>query len=129
MNDIVIGDFQTPWEAKNGSRPAPGIPEAKYWAIDPNGVNQAGTVYSVQGFEARHVGVIIGPDLVNRGGEWRAQPQYNYSNSIRRKQASQVLPYLKRIYRTLLSRGMHSCSVYCTDRETHRYLESRLILQ
>jgi len=127
VKDIVIGDFQFPWEAKNGSKPAPGIPEAKYWAVDPNGVNQAGTVYSVQGFEARHVGVIMGRDLVNRDGEWIAQPQYNYSNSIRRKLPSQVLPYLKRIYRTLLSRGMHSCSIYCTDQETRRYLESRLL--
>ena len=53
VNDIVIGDFNFPWEAKNGKKPPPGIPEAKYWAIDPAGINQAGTVYSVQGFETR----------------------------------------------------------------------------
>ena len=68
-DDIVIGDFHFPWESKINKRPPPGIPEAKYWAIDPAGVNQAGTVYSVQGFETQHVGVIVGPDLVNRDGQ------------------------------------------------------------
>jgi hypothetical protein len=127
VEDIVIGDFRFPWEAKNGSKPATGIPEAKLWAIDPAGVDQAGTVYSMQGFEARHVGVIIGPDLVRRNGEWIAQPQYNYSNGLRRRHRDMALPYIKRIYRTLLSRAMNSCSVFCVDEETRQYFESRLI--
>jgi len=38
-----------------------------------------------------------------------------------------ALPYLKRIYRTLLSRPMESCSVFCTDAETQAYLASRLL--
>jgi uncharacterized protein len=126
VDDIIIGDFHFPWEAKNGKKPPPGIPEAKYWAIDPAGVNQAGTVYSVQGFETSHVGVIIGPDLVNRNGEWIAQPRFNFSNHLRRQAPSVALPYLKRIYRTLLSRCMRSCSVYCTDDETRYYLETHL---
>lgn len=126
VEDIVIGDFRFPWEAKNRSRPAPGIPEARWWAIDPGGVNQAGTVYSVQGFEASHIGVIIGPDLVIRGGQWVARPNLNYSNSIRRQSPEKSLPYLKRIYRTLLSRAMQSCSVYCSDEETRTYFESRI---
>jgi hypothetical protein len=83
VEDIVIGNFRFPWEAKNGSRPAPGIPQAKWWAIDPAGVHQAGTVYSVQGFEAPHIGVIMGPDLVRRGGAWAPKPRFNHSNNIR----------------------------------------------
>jgi DUF2075 family protein len=80
-----------------------------------SGVEQAGTVYSVQGFETQHVGVILGPDLVVRNGRWSAQPDMNYSNSLRRKPPDVALPYLKRIYRTLLSRPMESCSVFCMD--------------
>ena len=68
----MIGDFRFPWESKINKKPPPGIPEAKYWALDPAGVNQAGTVYSVQGFETQHVGVIIGPDLLRREGTWVA---------------------------------------------------------
>ncbi len=127
VDDIQIGDFRFPWESKNGKRPPPGIPEAKHWAIDPAGVGQAGTVYSVQGFEMDHVGVIIGPDLVMRDGKWIAAPAKNYSNSLRRKTPEIALPYIKRIYRTLLSRPTQSCSVYCCDEETKKYLADRII--
>jgi hypothetical protein len=127
VEDIVIGDFRFPWEAKNGKRPPPGIPEAKHWAIDAAGVNQAGTVYSVQGFEMEHVGVIVGPDLVVRGGRWVAQPGENFSNGLRKKAPEVALPYLKRIYRTLLSRPMKSSTVYCVDEETCAYLEAHIV--
>jgi hypothetical protein len=127
VDDIRIGDFRFPWEAKNGKRPPPGIPEAKFWAIDPAGVNQAGTVYSVQGFETQHAGVILGPDLVVREGAWEALPRNNFSNKLRKEPPHVALPYLKRIYRTLLSRGMQSCSVCCVDEETRYFLESQLL--
>jgi DUF2075 family protein len=127
VNDIQVGDFQFPWESKNNRRPPMGIPEAKHWAVDPAGVNQAGTVYSVQGFETQHVGVILGLDLVFRKGRWIAQPEKNYSNSLRKKTPEIVLPYIKRIYRTLLTRPMASCSVFCMDAETKAYIEGRLI--
>ena len=127
VDDVVIGDFHFPWESKSHKKPPLGVPEARYWAIDPAGVNQAGTVYSVQGFEMQHVGVIIGPDLVNRQGSWVADPRRNFSNALRTQPPSVALPYIKRIYRTLMSRGMQSCSVYCLDEETRRYFEDSLI--
>jgi len=127
VDDIVIDNFRFPWELKNGKKAAPGIPEARVWAIESAGVEQAGTVYSMQGFEANHVGVIIGSDLVNRNGTWVAQPKRNYSNDLRRKQPTDAIRYIKRIYRTLLSRGMQSCSVFCVDDETRGYIESRLL--
>ena len=40
-----------------------------------------------------------------------------------------ALPYIKRIYRTLMSRGMRSCSVFCVDEETRFFLESSLLHQ
>ncbi len=127
VEDIVIGDFRFPWESKLNKRPPPGIPEAKYWALDPAGVDQAGTVYSVQGFEMDHVGVIIGPDLVIRNGTWVADPRKNFSNRLRGRSPEVVLPYLKRIYRTLLSRPMRSCRVFSTDNETRAFIASQLV--
>ncbi|MBK8232078.1 MAG: DUF2075 domain-containing protein [Candidatus Eisenbacteria bacterium] len=127
VDDIVIGDFRFPWESKNNRKPPPGIPEAKHWAIDPAGVRQAGCVYSVQGFETGHVGVIVGPDLVRRRGAWLADPKQNYANKLRGQSPAAALPYIKRIYRTLLSRGMESCTVYCVDEETREFLRSRLL--
>jgi len=105
----------------------PGIPEAKYWALDPAGVEQAGTVYSVQGFEMDHVAVIFGPDLVIRNGTWVADPRKNFSNGLRGKSSEVALPYLKRIYRTLLSRPMRSCRVFSTDDETREFLSNQLV--
>lgn len=90
-------------------------------------MDQAGTVYSVQGFETRHAGVIFGPDLVVRDGRWVAFPRCNFSNGLRAKPAEVALPYLKRIYRTLLSRPTESCRVYSTDAETRGFLRGRLV--
>ena len=64
VNDVKIGDFEMPWEGKDGFKLAPGIPPASLWPHDPNGVNQIGSIYTIQGFEFDYVGVIIGPDLV-----------------------------------------------------------------
>jgi DUF2075 family protein len=126
VEDIEIGDFRFSWEAKNNSRPALGIPKAKWWAVDPAGVDQAGTVYSMQGFESPHVGVIIGPDLVVKRGQWVAVPSHNHSRDLRRQLPEVALPYIKRIYRTLLSRAMDSCSVYCVDEGVRDYIRSRI---
>lgn len=127
VDDIVIGSFRFPWESKINKKPPPGIPEAKHWAIDPAGVNQAGTVYSVQGYETQHVGVIIGRDMVYRRGKWIAQPRENFKNILRARPPEIALPYLKRIYRTLFSRAMQSCSVFCLDEETREFIESRIV--
>lgn len=126
VEDIRIGDFAYPWELKNGKRGKPGIPEAKYWAVDPLGADQAGTVYSVQGFEFGHVGVIMGPDLVVRDGNWIANPKYNFRNNIRGKSSDVASIYLRRIYRTLFTRPLKSIRVYSVDEETRDFLRSRL---
>ena len=127
VEDIIIGDFRFPWESKLNKKPPPGIPEAKYWALDPAGVDQAGTVYSVQGFEMDHVGVIIGPDLVIRNGNWVADPRKNFRNSLRAKKPEIALPYLRRIHRSLLSRPIRSCRVFSTDDETRAYIAGQLV--
>ncbi len=122
VDDIVIGDFSFPWELKNGKKSKLGIPEAKYWAVDPAGAEQAGTVYSVQGFEFRHVGILMGADLVNRGGQWVAGPRANYRKTIRAKSPEVASVYLRRIYRALFTRPLRSVRVYSVDEETREFL-------
>ncbi|MDP2367244.1 DNA/RNA helicase domain-containing protein [Rhodoferax sp.] len=126
VNDISIGDFTFPWELKNGKKGLSGVPEAKHWAVHAAGAQQAGTVYSVQGFEFRHVGVFMGPDLVVRNGRWIANPRANFRNSIRAKSSDVVSIYLRRIYRTLLTRPLRSIRVYSVDTETREFLRSRI---
>lgn len=126
VDDIKIGDFRFPWELKNGKRGKPGIPEAKHWAVDPKGADQAGTVYSVQGFEFRHVGVLMGPDLVNRNGNWVANPRANYRSTLRAKPPEVASIFLRRIYRTLFTRPLRSIRVFSVDAETRAFLRSQI---
>ncbi len=126
VNDIVIGDFGFPWELKSGKRGKPGVPEAKYWAVDPAGAEQAGTVYSVQGFEFRHVGVLMGPDLVIRDGRWVTNPRATFRNSLRAKLPELASPYIRRIYRALFTRPLRSLRVFSIDEETRAFLRKHL---
>lgn len=126
VDDIVIGDFAFPWELKSGKRGKPGVPEAKHWAVDPGGADQAGTVYSVQGFEFRYVGVLMGPDLVIRGGQWVANPRANCRNGLRAKPPEVASIYLRRIYRTLFTRPLRGLRVFSVDPETREFLRSQI---
>lgn len=126
VEDIVIGSFRFPWELKNGKKAKAGIPEAKHWAIDSLGADQAGTVYSVQGFEFKNVGILMGPDLVIRNGTWIAQPRSNFRNSIRAKSPEIASIYLRRIYRALFTRPLRSARVFSVDAETRDFIRSKL---
>jgi hypothetical protein len=117
VEDIQTGDSNFPYEAKSGYKSPPGVPEAKHWAIDSAGASQTGAVYSVQGLKTLHVVVIVGPDLV-RDGVLVAEPQKNFSSSLRGKTPQVALPFLKRIYQTLISRAMRSCN----DKAVRDYL-------
>jgi hypothetical protein len=64
VDDVQIGGFQRPWNAKpDARRLALGIPKAPLWAYEPEGVEQVGCIYTAQGFEFDYVGVIFGLDL------------------------------------------------------------------
>ena len=126
--DIVIGDYRRPWDAKPEARKlAPGIPKASLWAYDPNGINQIGCVYTAQGFEFDYVGVIFGRDLVfdPKEGKWRGIPQ-NSSDSVVKRSKDQFAELVKNTYRVLLSRGMKGCYVYFMDDDTRNFFRSRM---
>ncbi len=78
MNDVAIGSFLRPWNAKpRAGKVAAGIPKAALWANTPSGINQIGCIYTAQGFEFDYVGVIFGTDLIYDFdlAEWRGQPK------------------------------------------------------
>ena len=91
-----------------------------------------------QGLEVDYIGVIIGPDFVVRDDcvvtrpEERARSDKSLSGY---KQLSAADPtaartsadlIIKNTYRTLMTRGMKGCYVYCTDAETAEYLRHRI---
>jgi DUF2075 family protein len=128
VNDVVIGDFQRPWNAKpDAGRLAKNIPKASLWAHDPNGMNQVGCIYTAQGFEFDYVGVIIGKDLVYDFDkqEWEGHKEYSY-DSVVKKSKDQFNSLLKNTYRVLLSRGIKGCYVYFMDKDTERFFKSRI---
>lgn len=127
VNDVKIGEFQMPWEGKDGYRLAPGIPPASLWPNDPNGVNQIGSIYTIQGFEFDYVGIIIGPDLVYNfdNQTWIALREKS-ADSVVKRSGEKLVDLLKNTYRVLLTRGMKGCYVYFVDKETEKFFKSRI---
>ena len=126
--DIVIGNFKATWEAKEDSiKLAKDIPRASLWAYDPNGVNQVGSIYTIQGFETDYIGVIWGEDLTYDFDkkDWVGHPEKSADTAVKRDKKNFII-YAKNTYRTLLTRGMKGVYVYFIDKDTENYFKSRI---
>jgi len=126
--DVQIGDFKMPWEGRDGKYLAPGIPQWFQWAYDPNGVNQCGCIYTVQGFEFEYIGVIFGNDLIydTNGKKWVGIKENSEDLTLKRAKEN-FTEYAKNVYRVLMTRGMKGCYVYFMDKETERFFKSRIM--
>jgi len=127
-SDVEIGDFKRPWNAKpDTGHLAKGIPKSHFWATDPNGINQIGCVYTAQGFEFDYVGVIFGKDLVYdfEQQEWKGNKEYS-EDTVVRGSKDKFTELVKNSYRILLTRGLKGCYVYFMDKETERFVKSRM---
>jgi hypothetical protein len=101
-------------------------PGAAFWATDPAGFGQVGCIYTAQGFEYEYSGVIIGPDLVARGGRLVTRREYSKDPAFRsRKQVSDAEAdrLIRNTYKVLLTRGMRGTVLFATDEETREHLE------
>src|SRR3546814_554851 len=107
------------------------------WLVSPESVDQVGCIHTCQGLELDYVGVIIGPDLRFTGRTVVADPlkRSSHVRSIRgyrgswQKYASiraRGDKIVRNTYRTLLTRGMKGCYVYCCDPSLAGYLRSRV---
>ncbi|MFI9376166.1 DNA/RNA helicase domain-containing protein [Streptomyces parvulus] len=120
--DVVIGDWARPWNLR-GDRSVSGAPPAALWATDPAGFGQVGCVYTAQGFEYDWSGVIIGPDLLWRGGRWITDRTASKDPVFKKSTADDDVDRLIRnTYKVLLTRGMVGTIVYSTDPETRERL-------
>jgi hypothetical protein len=128
VEDVVIGDYRRPWNAKPGAgKLARGIPKASLWAYEPGGIEQVGCVYTAQGFEFDYVGVIFGPDLVYDPdkSEWVGHPKQSFDGTVK-KGKDRFTEFVKNTYRVLLSRGLKGCYVHFMDKDTERFVRSRM---
>jgi hypothetical protein len=126
--DVKVGNWQMPWNAKSDAgRLANGIPQERFWASDPRGINQVGCIYTAQGFEFDYVGVIFGRDL-----RWDPVPESwigdrsESHDSIVKRSGEQFTDLVKRTYRVLLTRGMKGCYVVFEDLATQEHVVQRL---
>lgn len=124
--DVVIGDWQRPWNVK-GERAVGGAPPSALWATDPAGFGQVGCVYTAQGFEYDWNGVIFGPDLVWRTDRWVAvrgaskDPAFRSMGKVTDEDFDRLL---RNVYKVLMTRGMIGTLLYSTDAETNNFLRS-----
>jgi uncharacterized protein len=128
VDDVVIGEYVRPWNAKSGSGSlAPGIPKESLWAYDVGGANQIGCVYTAQGFEFDYVGVIFGPDLVYlpEVADWKGDKTKSYDTVVKRS-GDRFTQMVKNTYRVLLTRGIKGCYVHFMDKNTENFFRSRI---
>lgn len=127
-HDIRIGDFEISWNLENTTT----------FAIDKDSVNEAGCIHTSQGLEFDYVGVIIGEDLRYEDGRIvtdytkRASTDQSLKGikKMYREEPERALreadEIIKNTYRTLMTRGMKGCYVYCVDKNLAEYLKERL---
>ncbi len=128
VKDVVIGDFAMTWEGKEtGRKLAPSVPPASLWPYDPRAVDQIGSIYTVQGFEFDYVGVIVGKDIIYNfeTNQWEGHPE-NSSDSTVKRDKVKFLDMVKNTYRVLLSRSLKGCYVYFVDKETEKFVRTRM---
>ena len=129
-HDIQIGDFGISWNLDDGQA----------FATAKDSVNEAGCIHTTQGLEFDYVGVIIGDDM-------RYENNQIITDYTKRAKTDQSIKGIKKLfkedpdaakaradaiikntYRTLMTRGMKGCYVYCTDPGMQEYIKRRISL-
>lgn len=112
--------------------------DGSLWIVKPGSVDQVGCIHTCQGLELDYVGVIIGPDLAYRDERIVTDATKRASSDQSVKGLKKMMladaegasaladTIVKNTYRTLMTRGMKGCYVYCTDAPLATYLRSRL---
>ena len=131
VHDIEIPEynFGMSWNLGNSST----------WAIDSESINEVGCIHTCQGLEFDYVGVIIGNDLRYENGHIvtdytkraNTDTSLNGIKKIAKEQGKEVANkiadnIIKNTYRTLMTRGMKGCYVYCTDKKLQEYLKNNI---
>jgi DUF2075 family protein len=122
-------DFAMPWNFSQ---------ESYLWSIKPDSVKEVGCIHTCQGLELDYVGVIIGKDLIYRDGEVLVDPSKRskgdssikgYKTLLKKdpEEARKLLRHIiKNTYRTLMTRGMKGCYVWCEDEALNDYFKGAL---
>lgn len=128
-HDIKIGNFEMSWNLNCGEP----------FAVSDTSINEVGCIHTAQGLEFDYVGVIIGEDLRYEHGQVvtdfskRATTDQSLKGikklhkknpELAKKRADEII---RNTYRTLLTRGMKGCYIYCVDKDLEKYMKKRLL--
>lgn len=112
--------------------------DGSLWITAPDSIDQVGCIHTCQGLELDYVGVIVGPDLVMGEGSLKTAPEgrSRMDRSIRGWKSllkrepddtrTRLDTIIRNTYRTLMTRGMKGCFVYCTDPEVATYFRQHM---
>jgi DUF2075 family protein len=126
--DVQIGTYERSWNRREGDP----------FAIDEGSIDEVGCIHTCQGLEFEYVGVVIGPDLrleegdlITDFGEQSSQDTSwhglgGMSKENPKKAESKGEEIIKNTYRTLLTRGMQGCYIYCCDDALQEYVQQRI---
>lgn len=131
LYDIELKDynFRMKWNLES---------DGNTWIISEKSVSEIGCIHTCQGLELDYIGVIIGEDLIIRDGMIITQPNkraktdkslngYKRDLKTNKEEANKKADaIIKNTYRTLMTRGMKGCFIYCVDKETNEYFKNRL---
>ena len=122
-------NFEISWNLETGEA----------FAIGEKSINEAGCIHTVQGLEFDYIGVIIGDDMryendhiiTDYNKRAKSDSSLKGINTIASEQGIEVAnkiadSIIKNTYRTLMTRGMKGCYVYCTDKNLQEYLKSQM---
>lgn len=130
LSDINIEpfDFHMKWNLSNTTT----------WSIDEDSIDQCGCIHTCQGLEFDYVGVIIGDDLRMENGclitdaTKRAKTDKSLKGLVKMakedpEKADQIADeIIRNTYRTLMTRGMKGCYIYCTDQALADYIRNKI---
>ncbi len=127
--DIVIREFsfERKWNLSS---------EGNMWIVGEQSVDQIGCIHTCQGLELDYVGVIMGPDIKYGDGKvvtdvtvhpWQDKAVTGLKSKVKKGDANAIRladEIIKNTYRTLMTRGMKGCFVFCSDPNLAAYLRS-----
>lgn len=114
------------------------VEDGSLWIIAEDSIKEVGCIHTCQGLELDYTGVIIGPDLIARNGKLSAVPEgrSRMDRSIRGWRSlavrapettlGRVDRIIRNTYKTLMTRGMKGCYIYCVDGETQEYFRRHI---
>lgn len=106
------------------------------WILAPESVNEIWCIHTCQWLEVDYIWVIIWNDLIVRNWEVLVDPSKRAKSDASLKWYKKqmaltiedtkafVKSLIKNTYRTLMTRGMKWCYIYCTDQETNEYFKN-----